>query len=147
MKTFEEWMKLYYIRHGFISSNPELEALSLPDLASPVLNRVKAEALRDAADEFDAQGEWKGHGQQLCNMADDIEKGEKTMLLTEQEIEDLYYTELDRRELSFARAIETKVIEKIKAQGGVVRRITTQDSMTGEITMNEEILYRLPEGE
>ena len=38
-------------------------------------------------------------------------------LLTEQEIEDLYYTELDRRELSFARAIETKVIEKIKAQG------------------------------
>ena len=68
-------------------------------------------------------------------------------LLTEQEIEDLYYTELDRRELSFARAIETKVIEKIKAQGGVVRRITTQDSMTGEITMNEEILYRLPEGE
>ena len=38
-------------------------------------------------------------------------------LLTEQEIEDLYYTELDRRELSFARAIEAKVIDKIKAQG------------------------------
>ena len=52
------------------------EALSLPDLATPVLNRVKAEALRDAADEFDAQGEWKGHGQQLRNMADAIEKGE-----------------------------------------------------------------------
>ena len=43
--------------------------------SSPVLNRVKAEALRDA-DEFDAQGEWKGHGQQLRNMADAIEKGE-----------------------------------------------------------------------
>ena len=68
-------------------------------------------------------------------------------LLTEQEIEDLYYTELNQRELSFARAIEAAVIEKIKAQGGVVRRITTKDSMTGEITMNEEILYRLPEGE
>ena len=43
--------------------------------------------------------------------------------------------------------IEAAVIEKIKAQGGVVRRITAQDSMTGEITMNEEILYRLPEGD
>ena len=38
-------------------------------------------------------------------------------LLTEQEIEDLYYMELIQRELSFARAIETKVIEKIKAHG------------------------------
>ena len=52
------------------------EALSLPDLASPVLNRVKAEALRSAADEFDAQGEYIGHGQTLRNMADAIEKGE-----------------------------------------------------------------------
>lgn len=52
------------------------KALALPDLTSPVLNRVKAEALRDAADEFDAQGEWKGHGQQLRNMAAAIEKGE-----------------------------------------------------------------------
>ena len=51
-------------------------ALSLPDLASPVLNRVKAEALRSAADEFDAQGEYIGHGQQLRQMADAIEKGE-----------------------------------------------------------------------
>lgn len=51
-------------------------ALALPDLAIPVLNRVRAEALRYAADEFDAQGEWKGHGQQLRNMADAIEKGE-----------------------------------------------------------------------
>ena len=40
-------------------------------------------------------------------------------ILTEQEIDDLYYTELDRRELSFARAIEAKVIAKIKAQGPV----------------------------
>ena len=52
------------------------DVLSFSDRASQHLNRVKAEALRDAADEFDAQGEWKGHGQQLRNMADAIEKGE-----------------------------------------------------------------------
>ena len=61
------------------------EAIELPDLASPVLNRVKAEALRDAADEFDAQGEWKGHGQQLRKMADDIEKGEALAAIKEIE--------------------------------------------------------------
>ena len=76
-------------------------------------------------------------------------------LLTEQEITEIVRDAARgsaiRRDGStsqrIARAIETKVIEKIKAQGGVVRRITTQDSMTGEITMNEEILYRLPEGD
>ena len=52
------------------------EALALPDLASHMLNRVKAEALRSAADEFDAQGEYIGHEQQLRQMADAIEKGE-----------------------------------------------------------------------
>lgn len=62
-------------RKDYDSNLVEL-ALSAPDLASPVLNRVRAEALRYAADEFDAQGEWKGHGQQLRNMADAIEKGE-----------------------------------------------------------------------
>ena len=62
----------------------EALALALPDLASPVLNRLKAEALRDAADEFDAQGEWKGHGQQLRRMADDIEKGEALAAIKEE---------------------------------------------------------------
>ena len=52
------------------------QAMQLPDLASKHLNRVKAEALRSAADEFDAQGEYIGHGQQLRQMADAIEKGE-----------------------------------------------------------------------
>ena len=52
------------------------DALSLPDLASKHLARVKAEALRSAADEFDAQGEYIGHGQQLRQMADAIEKGD-----------------------------------------------------------------------
>ena len=67
-----------YVRSWFRKCKPKVieSALSLHDLASPVLNRVKAEALRYAADEFDAQGEWKGHGQQLRNMADAIEKGE-----------------------------------------------------------------------
>ena len=67
-----------YVRSWFRKCKPKVieSALSLHDLASPVLNRVKAEALRDAADEFDAQREWKGHGQQLRNMADAIEKGE-----------------------------------------------------------------------
>lgn len=51
-------------------------AISVPDLASKHLNRVKAEALRSADDEFDAQGEYIGHGQQLRQMADAIEKGE-----------------------------------------------------------------------
>ena len=52
-------------------------------------------------------------------------------LLTEQEIEDLYYTELDRRELSFARAIETKVIEKIKAQGLLRPKMYWEDAERG----------------
>ena len=76
-------------------------------------------------------------------------------LLTEQEITEIVREaargSATRRDGStsqrIARAIESLVIEQIKAQGGVVRRITTQDSMTGEITMNEEILYRLPEGD
>ena len=72
-------------------------------------------------------------------------------ILTEQEIREAHEKHsnefLFEDTINFARAIEAKVIEKIKTQGGVVRRITTQDSMTGEITMNEEILYRLPEGD
>ena len=76
-------------------------------------------------------------------------------LLTEQEIEDLYYTELDRRELSFARAIESAVIEKIKAQGPVVWM-----APSGRTVLNEDVaytpnwtdyyttpLYKLPEGD
>ena len=77
-------------------------------------------------------------------------------LLTEQEIKDLLIPLFIRQDQASIHwpdifeevaLIEAAVIEKIKAQGGVVRRITTQDSMTGEITMNEEILYRLPEGD
>lgn len=72
------------------------------------------------------------------------------MLLTEQEIRDIARSVKDigeNSDSSLILAAQKAVIAKIKAQGGVVRRITTQDSMTGEITMNEEILYRLPEGE
>jgi len=62
-------------------------------------------------------------------------------LLTEQEIENLYYTELDRRELSFARAIEAKVIEKIKAQRPVsVETLTSSGKRTDRY-------YYLPEGD
>ena len=83
-------------------------------------------------------------------------------LLTEQEIEDLYYTELDRRELSFARAIETKVIERIKAQGpeAWLHRdrsesdvVTTKfkhvwgEAVVGSLALYDIPLYRLPEGE
>ena len=68
-----------------ISSTSDLQEPNFVTLASPVLNRVKAEALRDAADEFDAQGEWKGHGQQLRNMADDIENGESLAAIKEME--------------------------------------------------------------
>ena len=83
-------------------------------------------------------------------------------LLTEQEIEGLYYTELDRRELSFALAIETKVIEKIKAQGAVAwlhRDRPESDVVTtkvkhvwgkaavGSLALYDIPLYRLPEGE
>ena len=78
------------------------------------------------------------------------------MLLTEQEIKDLLIPLFIRQDQASIHwpdifegvvLIEAAVIEKIKAQGGVVRRIITQDSMTGEITMNEEILYLLPEGD
>ena len=55
------------------------EALSLPDLASPVLNRVKAEALRDAAALCKRFGEREMHTYEcegaILRMADAIEKG------------------------------------------------------------------------
>jgi hypothetical protein len=62
-------------------------------------------------------------------------------LLTEQEIEDLYYTEIDRRELSFARAIEAKVIEKIKAE----RPVSVETLTSGGKKIN--YYYPLPEGD
>ena len=82
------------------------------------------------------------------------------MLLTEQEIDDLYYTELDRRELSFARAIEAKVIAKIKAQGPIAhvrnkygdpetfaeRELLFDDNVIAKLPIGTK-LYRLPEGE
>jgi len=62
-------------------------------------------------------------------------------LLTEQEIENLYHTELDRRELSFARAVEAKVIEKIKAQRPIsVETLTSSGKKTYRY-------YYLPEGD
>ena len=56
------------------------EALSISDLASPVLNRVKAEALREAAKWFNDHVDnridtWQA--EELRRMADAIEKGEK----------------------------------------------------------------------
>ena len=84
------------------------------------------------------------------------------MLLTEQEIEDLYYTELDRRELSFARAVESAVIAKIKAHGPVAwlhEQRTDSDVITtavkhvwgnvavGSLAAYDIPLYRLPEGD
>ena len=83
-------------------------------------------------------------------------------LLTEQEIEDLYHTELDRRELSFARAVEAKVIEKIKAQGATAwlhheRQesdvVTTKfkhvwgEAVVGSLALYDIPLYHLPEGD
>jgi len=62
-------------------------------------------------------------------------------LLTDQEIENLYYTHLDRRELSFARAVEAKVIEKIKAQRPIsVETLTSSGKKTYRY-------YYLPEGD
>lgn len=62
-------------------------------------------------------------------------------LLTEQEIEDLYYTELDRYELSFARAIESAVIKKIKTQGAAT--FVRAD----EAVCRMRPVYFLPEGD
>ena len=76
-------------------------------------------------------------------------------LLTEQEIEDLYHTELDRRELSFARAVEAKVIEKIKAQGFVGywngrETVFFEHELLGDMRPFYDInitIFRLPEGD
>ena len=73
-------------------------------------------------------------------------------ILTEQEIDDLYYTELDRRELSFARAIEDKVIEKIKAQGPAATYVGFTDTTGAVYRQETEVpcgtkLYKLPEGD
>jgi hypothetical protein len=74
-------------------------------------------------------------------------------LLTEQEIENLYYTELDRRELSFAKAIEAKVIEKIKAQGPAAWAAMSEEGIVEALGFNQSRsrfttpIYRLPEGD
>lgn len=53
-------------------------------------------------------------------------------LLTEQEIEDLYFDGFSMSELyGFARAIETKVIEKIKAQGLLRPKMYWEDAERG----------------
>lgn len=69
-------------------------------------------------------------------------------LLTEQEAGEIWrLPENYGKPLMFARAIEAKVIAKIKAQGAVLRQITTQDHLTGEVSFVKELLYRLPEGD
>ena len=84
-------------------------------------------------------------------------------LLTEQEIEDLYFDGFSMSELyGFARAIESKVVEKIKAQGpeAWLHRdrpesdvVTTKfkhvwgEAVVGSLTLYDIPLYRLPEGD
>lgn len=83
-------------------------------------------------------------------------------LLTEQEIQDLCYVELDRRfdEVAFARAIEAKVIAKIKAQGLVAEfgglRLTPKWTNefwgwtigdSADVLVSGMKLYQLPEGD
>ena len=78
-------------------------------------------------------------------------------LLTEQEVYELglKYHLLYRNTMEFARAIEAKVIEKIKAQGPVVWM-----APSGSTVLNEDVaytpnwtdyytapLYKLPEGD
>ena len=56
------------------------------------------------------------------------------IILSDKEIEDLYFTELDNRQLSFARAIEAKVIEKITTNGPIIWM-----AESGSTVLNEEI--------
>ena len=85
------------------------------------------------------------------------------MLLTEQEIYQMYSEPCSDAEMvEFARAIEVKVIEKIKAQGPVAwlhEQRTDSDVITtavkhvwgnvavGSLAAYDIPLYRLPEGE
>ena len=79
-------------------------------------------------------------------------------LLTEQEIRQVEYTTRSRSYLDHARAIEAKVIEKIKAHGAtayispIVAAFHGIGTGVGEFsyvkTENRTIpLYRLPEGD
>ena len=86
-------------------------------------------------------------------------------LLTEQEIDDFDTSKYDHAEISkrdLIRAIETKVIEKIKAQGAVAwlhEQRTDSDVITtavkhvwgnvavGSLAAYDIPLYRLPEGD
>lgn len=58
------------------------------------------------------------------------------MILTDEEIEDLYFAELDNRELSFIRSVEAAVLEKLKQQEPVAfeYEIGTSVFSTGEYT-------------
>ena len=88
-------------------------------------------------------------------------------LLTEQEIEDVAIFvmnadtfDIKRLEHDFARAIETKVIERIKAQGPVAEfgglRLTPEGTNefwgwtigdSADVLVSGMKLYKLPEGE
>ena len=52
------------------------EALSLPDLATPVLNRIKAEAYREAADICSEKHSLSAAEEAIRAKADELEKGE-----------------------------------------------------------------------
>ena len=75
------------------------------------------------------------------------------VILTEQEIEDLCHTELDNRTLSFARAIESAVLAKIKAQGPAAWAATSEEGIVEALGFNQSKsrftvpIYKLPEGD
>jgi len=50
-----------------------MEALALPELATPILNQVKAEALREAADESERDYMGALTKEELRSMADELE--------------------------------------------------------------------------
>lgn len=74
------------------------------------INELVDKAIRNevAADESGSQAErWRHH----C-----LPGGVIMNILTDEEIEELYFSELDNRELSFARAIEAAVLAKLTEQ-------------------------------
>lgn len=73
--TAEKWKDATYS-----CGNMAKEILSLPDLATPILNKVRAEALRNAADNIENKFDFVGDefivGDYLRSKANAIEKGE-----------------------------------------------------------------------
>ena len=72
-----EYAKGYAEEYGLLNLVEDIaQELSLPDLASRVLNRGKAEAIRHVAQNFQFQGAKTSVCYDLERMADAIEKGE-----------------------------------------------------------------------